>query len=68
MFEFWEAAQMDPEQEQLDNRYRRKPLRIFHRKYLRNRLRIAMLERQFRDFNNLDLFLPLDIFRPHTGP
>ena len=36
-------------------------------KYLRTRRRIATLEGQLRDYNNLDLFLPLDIFRSHTG-
>ena len=35
---------------------------------LRTRRRIVTRYRQFRDYNNLDLFLPLDIFKPHTGP
>ena len=51
-----EAAQMDPEQEQLnDGLPERKPLRVVYWKYLRTRRRIAALEVQFRDYNNIDL-------------
>ena len=64
-----EAAQMDPEQEQLnDGLPERKPLRVIYWKYLRTRRRIAALEVQFRDYNNIDLLIPLDVFRPHTDP
>ena len=60
------ATQMDPEQEQLnDGLNDRNSLRIVYQKYLRTRWRIAMLEGQFSDYNNLDLF---NIFRPHICP
>ena len=41
---------------------------IVYRKYLRTRWRIAALEKQFRDYNNMDLLLSLDLFRSHTAP
>ena len=68
MSEFGEAAQMDPKQEQPDDVLtEREPLRIIYRKYLRTRRKIAALEGQFRDYNNVDLFLTLYVL-PHTGP
>ena len=69
MSDFCEAAQMDPGTQQLDNGLtKRESLRVVqYQKYLKTKQRIATLKKQFRDYNNVNLFLPMDIFRPHTG-
>ena len=71
IFQFEESAQIDPEHKQLNNGFSeddREPLRIAYQSYLNTRMRIAVIEGQFRACNNLDLLLPYDIFGPHPGP
>ena len=43
-------------------------LRIVYQNYLNTRRRIAAIEERFKAYNNLDLLLPRNVFRPNPGP
>ena len=91
IFEFEEAAQIDPELEQLNIRPGAEDesdevdtehpptlnleikddkgqLRIAYQNYLSTGGRIAAIGGRFKANNNLDPFLPRDVFRLHPGP